>query len=501
MDVNCVQILSSKLLLNGYASSLIGGRPENQDDMIWADTPLGFLLMVCDGMGGGPGGSTASYLVKSTVMQTIQECPEHADRKSALKRAVSNANDVLNNKMDQVPSLRGMGSTLVAILINAQSAVIAHLGDSRCYRLHGDSVLFRTLDHSLVSELVRNKVMTEEQARTSPQSNVITRGLGSTSNHVAEIEEVPFKKGDRFVLCSDGVWGAMPHPTFIKRIGNNLDVHAVVDNLQMEIDRLGTERGGHFDNHTLAIIEMNMDSIMKDKMSKQLKIILGTLSALLLVSIIFNIVCIVKMGNAPQKEEFERLMKENAELLRRGDIMKDFYNDKDGDRYLQMIQLTNQNEFLKQEVAYLNAEVDSLKQVLVKSETESKGKIENEKKEQQKNVERREPLTSKEFGQQILKQYEQLKNVREKKQSDVIKIVEECRDSISNDLEKLGRMCKNPGKTDYIKSLLPTNEIIEGSISRSYNQHGLLYFYPNPPLIRKFENSQKKLHELINDLK
>ena len=168
-----------------------GGRPENQDDFGFLETPLGFALVVCDGMGGGPGGKTASYIAKYEFLTTLSKCGEQMPPATALKMAVSRANDALEEKMMQVPELRGMGSTLVGILINRQSALIAHLGDSRCYQLRGKKVKFRTQDHSLVGELVRSKAITEEQARVSPQSNVITRGLGNTSNHVADIDEVP----------------------------------------------------------------------------------------------------------------------------------------------------------------------------------------------------------------------------------------------------------------------------------------------------------------------
>ena len=97
---------------------MIGGRPENQDDIGWVDTPLGFLLVVCDGMGGGPGGRTASYIVKHVVMRTILSSSPQSDSEEAVRKAVINANDVLAKKMAESPALRGMGSTLVAIFIS-----------------------------------------------------------------------------------------------------------------------------------------------------------------------------------------------------------------------------------------------------------------------------------------------------------------------------------------------------------------------------------------------
>lgn len=259
-------ILQSNIIpLLGVAETKQGGRPENQDDLGFVETPLGFLLVVCDGMGGGPGGKTASYIAKYEIMKSLCECDPQMQRGSALRMAVGKANDALAGKVRQIPALAGMGATLVAILINRQSAVIAHVGDSRCYRIHKNRMVFCTQDHSLVGELVRKKVLTPEQARTSPQSNIVSRNLGHPINNVPQIDEVPFKKGDRFVLCTDGVWGAMPHEMLVKRLVAKDAVQKIVGNLSLEIDQIGFSEGGHHDNHTLGIIELKCDSLMKDK--------------------------------------------------------------------------------------------------------------------------------------------------------------------------------------------------------------------------------------------
>ena len=256
-------IKSDLVPLHGGVVSMQGGRPENQDDQGYIDTPVGFFFIVCDGMGGGPGGKTASYIVKTEMARVLCGCTPQTPRDHALKMATAAANDALEERMRQVPSLVGMGSTYVAVLISGQSAFVAHAGDSRCYLLRGKSVLFRTRDHSLVGELVEKKALTEEQARVSPQSNVITRGLGSTSNHVPAIEEVPYRRGDRFVLCTDGVWGSMPHPALLKALTARTDVQTAVQNLSVEVDRIGFANGGGHDNHTLAIIEMEADSLLQ----------------------------------------------------------------------------------------------------------------------------------------------------------------------------------------------------------------------------------------------
>ncbi|WP_288317653.1 PP2C family protein-serine/threonine phosphatase [Xylanibacter caecicola] len=308
------QIYSQKSKLRGAAESKQGGRKENQDNIGFADTPFGFLLVVCDGMGGGPGGKTASSLVGQYVMRYVMAADMSAPREAVMRNAIAGAEDILKKKVKENPQLAGMGSTLVAILVDKSSALVAHLGDSRCYKIRGNKMLFRTADHSLVSELVENKTMTEEEARTSRQSNVITRALGSTNNHEPQIDIVPYKRGDRFVLCTDGVWGIMSHADLMHHLSSPMDTEKLAGMLSQEIDRIGFSRGGGHDNHTVAVVEMMSDSILQDKMSKQLKTTIAAGAVMLLVSLIINIVCIVKLGSVSDNGEMERLHNENVRL-------------------------------------------------------------------------------------------------------------------------------------------------------------------------------------------
>ena len=278
-------IKSDIVSLHGAAISMIGGRPENQDDMGYLDTPLGFLIVVCDGMGGGPGGKTASYIVKNEIAGAILECSPQTPRDHALKMAAARAHQALEDKMKDDSSLSGMGSTFVAVLLNSQSAVIAHSGDSRCYRLHGKKCLFRTQDHSLVAELVRKKVMTEEDARQSPQANVITRGLGSTNNHVPEIDDIPYKKGDRFVLCTDGIWGAMQHQKLLNVLTRQKDIQKLLSDLSTQVDKIGFTKGGGHDNHTIAMFELEKDSQLKENFSWKKWAMISLAAVLITVSI------------------------------------------------------------------------------------------------------------------------------------------------------------------------------------------------------------------------
>lgn len=265
-----VKITSSLFSLTGFAETRQGGRPENQDDFAFSDTPLGFLVVVCDGMGGGPGGKTASSVAKAEIVRSLMHATPQMSISEALCQAAAAADSALKAYIARDQRLAGMGSTFVAILIRQSSAIIAHAGDSRCYRLHRGRMVFRTHDHSLVGELVRKRSLTEEQARTSPQSNLITRGLGSVSNTQPDVDIVPYCRGDRFVLCTDGVWGIMEQSQLLSRFREMKNLSTDVLRMADEIDRIGFGQGGHHDNHTFVVIDMEANSTLKDSLSLRL---------------------------------------------------------------------------------------------------------------------------------------------------------------------------------------------------------------------------------------
>lgn len=496
-------VTSAILPLKCAVSSLIGGRPENQDDLGWVDTPLGFLLVVCDGMGGGPGGKTASYLAKTAFMQTMYGCPSQADPRETLRMAVARAEEALEQKMTEMPSLRGMGSTLVAILVSAASAYIVHLGDSRCYRLHGSKILFRTKDHSLVGELVQSKALTEEQARVSPQSNVITRGLGSTSNHVSEIDEVPYRKGDRFVLCTDGVWGIMPQTELLQRLGVMADVANIVDNLQAEVDRRGaSEGGGHHDNHTLAILEMNTDSILKDKMSKQFIILLASVGGLLLISLIFNGVGFAELRKS--KKACEQAILKLAEKEQQLSAYEQHFNSSEKENILQYGALLKQNEELQKQNRELLAIIDSLKKEIQSPSPKpnpqnpaTKQVTANHPQRDNDGVKVSEPVEPRKLAEKIINRFDDLGRIREKDISAAVKRIKEVRDDIARKLDELGKYTTNTRRTENIKNSLPKDDEIARSIGKDKKGE----CYPNEYLKRNFDKSLKKVKELKENIK
>ena len=273
----------------GFAESRIGGRPENQDSYGFKETKLGFLLTVCDGMGGGPGGKTASTIAVTEIIAGVEESNEDEEVSNILIKAVRRANMAILEAGNQTPPLQGMGSTATVLLLSEKSAYIAYVGDSRVYQIRGGKKAFRTFDHSMVFELVKQKVITEEQARLSAQSNVITRALGMKPDLEVDVLERSYDKGDRFVLCSDGIHGSMPEKELLKLIANRRSsLGAVVDDIATYVDNLGRSNGGNHDNLTLAIIETKINSKLKEKMSRLAKNLILALSILCVASVALN---------------------------------------------------------------------------------------------------------------------------------------------------------------------------------------------------------------------
>ncbi len=297
-----------------------GGRVENQDSCGFIDTPYGFMAIVCDGMGGGPAGRQASELAVKTIVEFVNHASQVSDVKEMMQQAIEQAHQEIVSQGAKHPELQGMGSTVVAVLFHESSAIIAHVGDSRVYQLRYGSKIFRTDDHSMVAELVRDKRLTEEQARLSGQSNLITRALGG-GKHLADIDVRPYEKGDRFMLCTDGVWGALPEKELIRRAAKTPSLAGAVDSIVLYVDELGRQNGDTHDNLTLALFETKRDSNLKEKMSRKvLHFIIGLVVAFL-ISLTVIVVLLMKL-TAPNPYE-QQVKKLNDSIIQKDKIINE----------------------------------------------------------------------------------------------------------------------------------------------------------------------------------
>jgi protein phosphatase len=279
-------------IIVGFAESRVGGRSENQDSYGAMQTSRGYLVTVCDGMGGGPGGKTASSIAVNEILAGISEGADDETVANVIIKAVRRANMAILEAGNENPELKGMGSTATVLLISENSAHVAHVGDSRIYQFRGKKKVFRTDDHSMVFDLVKQKVITEEQARLSAQSNVITRALGMRPDIEVEVHELPFKKGDRFLLCTDGIHGTMPEREFVKMVTKSGSaLGAITDDIATYVDNLGRSGGGEHDNLTLAIVDTKVDSKLKANQSASIKsIIIALVVICIMAAILFFLI-------------------------------------------------------------------------------------------------------------------------------------------------------------------------------------------------------------------
>ena len=182
-------------------------RTQNQDGF-YLDVPSERLAVgvVCDGMGGARAGNIASLVAVETFVDALKAAPQGEEQPAAvLSRAAEAANAAVFHRAATDPDCRGMGTTMVAVLVVEGTAYLLNIGDSRAYHINADGIARLTRDHSVVEDMVARGDITPEQARTHPRKNLITRALGAEEHIRADLYERQLKSGDFLLLCSDGL--------------------------------------------------------------------------------------------------------------------------------------------------------------------------------------------------------------------------------------------------------------------------------------------------------
>jgi serine/threonine protein phosphatase PrpC len=179
-------------------------RPENEDSFLEINQ-IG-LFAVADGVGGAQAGEVASQMAMEILAEAFANAAPAADAADVMRSAIERSNSAIFQMAHELPQLSRMATTLVALRLDDNIATIAHVGDSRLYRLDPAGDLYReTDDHSMVAEEVRAGRMTAEQAENHPSRNIISRALGAESSVEPEIKTIMIEPRTDFLLCSDGV--------------------------------------------------------------------------------------------------------------------------------------------------------------------------------------------------------------------------------------------------------------------------------------------------------
>ncbi len=223
-------------------------RTSNQDYFDVFDAyPGNRLFVVADGMGGHRGGATASRLATETIGEVFHATK--AEAADTLFEAITTANQCVYQASVDDPELRGMGTTVVCMLFGQDGRVwVAHVGDSRAYRLHRDGLEQITQDHSIVGEMVRRGLITDEEANRHPRRNEILRSVGVESEVDIDVAQVVASPGDRYLLCSDGLTSLVADDEICEVVRDYAPEAATE-----QLVAMANARGGH-DNITVQVI-------------------------------------------------------------------------------------------------------------------------------------------------------------------------------------------------------------------------------------------------------
>ena len=196
--------------ITAFGLTDVGRRRESNEDDFLLEPERG-VYAVADGMGGHAAGEIASRLAIETLQEVLDRDGAETERLSVddaaewLRGAVVEANRRICDSIRVHEERRGMGTTVVALVHNGQDAVVGHVGDSRLYLLRGDELIRMTSDHSWVNEQVKLGLMNDDTAQRHPMRNIVTRALGSRPDVVVDLTSIEVRRGDVFLLCSDGL--------------------------------------------------------------------------------------------------------------------------------------------------------------------------------------------------------------------------------------------------------------------------------------------------------
>jgi protein phosphatase len=211
------------------------GRQRNaNEDSYFTKAPL---FVVADGMGGAQAGEVAS----KAAVESFAHDPPAGTAERILEETIEGANRTIHELARKDPSLAGMGTTITAAIVDleAEEVAIGHVGDSRAYRLRGGRFEQLTRDHSLVEEMRRKGQLTDAQAEDHPQRSIITRALGPEPEVQVDLQTVPAKDGDVFLICSDGLTTMLDDEQIARVLTRATSLQAALRALVDEANRAG----------------------------------------------------------------------------------------------------------------------------------------------------------------------------------------------------------------------------------------------------------------------
>ncbi|GGJ86400.1 protein phosphatase [Lentibacillus kapialis] len=228
-------------------------RPHNEDDGgVFYNQTGQLLAIIADGMGGHQAGDVASQMATSFIQNKWEQADSFQSSEASekwLKDAFEEANLALLEHAQNNEACAGMGTTVVAAICTDEFVAVAHIGDSRCYKLTDGEFKQITEDHSLVNELVRSGELSEEDAEHHPRKNVLLKALGTEADITPDTQSTKWRSESKLLLCSDGLTNKVTDEELSSFIQEQEDVRSV----GRDMIELANERGGE-DNISLVIV-------------------------------------------------------------------------------------------------------------------------------------------------------------------------------------------------------------------------------------------------------
>lgn len=227
-------------------------RKNNQDYLYISEDAVGSLpniYIVADGMGGHKAGEVASKGAVDSIVESVKSSALK-DPVSIMEEAVSSANQNVLAMSRETPEYEGMGTTLVVTTVYKDEFYVANIGDSRLYVI-GDEIHQITRDHSYVEEMVSRGELDKDSARNHEKKNVITRAVGIEPDTCADYFQVKYKKGDRILMCSDGLSNMIKDEELKMIIKRKQPLEEIVN----ELVYTANHHGGS-DNITAVVVEL-----------------------------------------------------------------------------------------------------------------------------------------------------------------------------------------------------------------------------------------------------
>ena len=234
----------------GILSDVGNVRKANEDSVGYFESSDIDIYAVADGMGGHNAGEVASDLAIEVIIDYIKKNHHNLDMQKVLSDAIKYANKKIYDVASESDSLKGMGTTITVCFKKQNKMVVGNVGDSSCYIINNETKLLKvTRDHSLVQQLLDNGTITEEEARTHPNKNIITRALGT--NEVVEVDlfDIDLTNVIKCVLCTDGLTNDVTYSEMYDIIMENDNVSSC----KMLVD-LSKSKGGR-DNISVIVFE------------------------------------------------------------------------------------------------------------------------------------------------------------------------------------------------------------------------------------------------------